>query len=279
VDRYRKGPVFLAGDAAHVHSYTGGQGIATGMQDAFNLAWKLARVGEGAPEALLDTYESERRPQAEAVLHRTDRVTKLFVTSNPAGRLVREWIALPALRSKWLQKRFFGELTQLNVSYRDSPLTLDKVSQWWAPGAARAGDRIPDFLLRTCANGSIGVLDILREGRPVLLIRAAGPNQHNLIEPLLRALLRLGVEPYHVVASDRDLGPARCAADVNGDCARLLGLRSNSLCLIRPDAHIGLRLRPISIAILKEYLGLLCPPARVEAEFSTVSAKGWSRTR
>jgi 2-polyprenyl-6-methoxyphenol hydroxylase-like FAD-dependent oxidoreductase len=69
VNRYRSGPIFLAGDAAHVQSYTGGQGITTGMQDAFNLAWKLARVARGAPDALLDTYKRSvsrrRKPCSE----------------------------------------------------------------------------------------------------------------------------------------------------------------------------------------------------------------------
>ena len=72
VDRMRDQRVFLAGDAAHIHSPTGGQGITTGMQDAVNLAWKLARVGRGAPIALLDTYDEERLPHAAEVLRETD---------------------------------------------------------------------------------------------------------------------------------------------------------------------------------------------------------------
>src|SRR6202020_2553366 len=68
VDRYRDGQVFLAGDAAHIHSPAGGQGMNTGIQDAYNLGWKLAAVAQGASPALLDSYEAERRPVAASVL-------------------------------------------------------------------------------------------------------------------------------------------------------------------------------------------------------------------
>ena len=78
VDHFRAGRVFVAGDAAHIHSPTGGHGITTGVQDAANLAWKLARVLRGAPESLLDTYEAERLPKAKEVLAETDRTTTLF---------------------------------------------------------------------------------------------------------------------------------------------------------------------------------------------------------
>jgi 2-polyprenyl-6-methoxyphenol hydroxylase-like FAD-dependent oxidoreductase len=71
VDRYRAGRIFLAGDAAHVHSAAGGQGLNTGVQDAYNLGWKLAQVLGGAPDALLDTYQAERLPVAEGVLTTT----------------------------------------------------------------------------------------------------------------------------------------------------------------------------------------------------------------
>src|SRR6476646_3759854 len=73
-DRFRVGRVFLAGDAAHIHPPTGGQGLNTSVQDAYNLGWKLAAVLDGAPESLLSTYEKERRPIAEAVLGLSERL-------------------------------------------------------------------------------------------------------------------------------------------------------------------------------------------------------------
>ncbi|HLJ45060.1 MAG TPA: FAD-dependent monooxygenase [Bryobacteraceae bacterium] len=175
VDRYRDGRIFLAGDAAHIHSYTGGQGIATGVQDAFNLAWKLARVAGGAPEALLDTYEEERRLQAEMVLRQTDRVTSLLISTTPWKRRLREWIVLPTLRSAWFQRRFFGKFTQLNVRYRQSLLSQ----------GPRSGERAPDLAL---PEGTL--FEKLRAGKPLILLGA------NVGSPaLLAALMRLNLLP------------------------------------------------------------------------------------
>lgn len=120
VDRYRTGRVFLAGDAAHIHSPAGGQGLNTSVQDAYNLGWKLAHVlRHGAPDALLDTYETERRPLAARIL---DTSTRLLLSGDlRRGR----------------------DLHQLDIGYPDSPLSHDLRTT--APeGALRAGDRAPD---------------------------------------------------------------------------------------------------------------------------------------
>ncbi|MEV7977302.1 FAD-dependent monooxygenase [Streptomyces sp. NPDC086519] len=116
-DRFRVGRVFLAGDAAHVHSPAGGQGLNTSVQDAYNLGWKLAAVlTDRAPEALLDTYEEERRPNAAAMLGLSTRVHH--------GEVRR------------------GEATvQLGIGYRESSLTEETRAN---PGPVQAGDRAPD---------------------------------------------------------------------------------------------------------------------------------------
>ena len=122
VNRYRVGRVFLAGDAAHVHPPAGGQGLNTGVQDAYNLGWKLAQVMRGGPDSLLDSYESERLPVAAAVLGLTKH-----------------------LHQKRSLKR--GALTdQLGLHYRDSSLSSGK-----ALGNLHPGDRMPDIPL---ADGS-----------------------------------------------------------------------------------------------------------------------------
>ncbi|MCA1731123.1 MAG: FAD-dependent monooxygenase [Actinobacteria bacterium] len=88
--RFREGAVFLAGDAAHVHSPAGGQGMNTGIQDAANLAWKLALVlGGQAPDSLLDSYERERRPVAREVVSTADRLTRLATMRAPLARRLR----------------------------------------------------------------------------------------------------------------------------------------------------------------------------------------------
>ncbi|MGW4909682.1 FAD-dependent monooxygenase [Streptomyces sp. NPDC004270] len=116
-DRFRVGRVFLAGDAAHVHSPAGGQGLNTSVQDAYNLGWKLAAVLAGdAPDTLLDTYEEERRANAAAMLNLSTDVHR--------GEVRR------------------GEATvQLGIGYRESSLTAETRAD---PGPVRAGDRAPD---------------------------------------------------------------------------------------------------------------------------------------
>ncbi len=116
-DRYRCGRVFLAGDAAHVHSPVGGQGMNTGIQDAVNLAWKLAAVWWGAPEALLDTYEAERRPVAAHVLQQTRRSAVVVSSRSAAVRAARAVVLPTVTRVAPLRRRVLSELTMLSVSY------------------------------------------------------------------------------------------------------------------------------------------------------------------
>ncbi|MET0132506.1 MAG: FAD-dependent monooxygenase [Kibdelosporangium sp.] len=123
--RYRVGRVFLAGDAAHVHPPTGGQGMNTGVQDAYNLGWKLGAVLRGAPEALLDSYEQERLPVAAHVLGLSDRLLGQAV--NGTGD--------PAALRRGLEER------QLGITYREGPLAVDDRAE---RGAVVAGDRAPD---------------------------------------------------------------------------------------------------------------------------------------
>jgi 2-polyprenyl-6-methoxyphenol hydroxylase-like FAD-dependent oxidoreductase len=132
VERYRIGRVFLAGDAAHVYSPAGGQGMTTGVQDAYNLAWKLAAVLGGAPDSLLDTYEAERRPIAQRALidsgHRFEEV--LTTTENPHSDPRQMWKTVINRRT-----------SQLGITYRGGPL---------APETALAQPRwCPATVLRT----------------------------------------------------------------------------------------------------------------------------------
>ncbi|MFF3275801.1 FAD-dependent monooxygenase [Streptomyces chrestomyceticus] len=119
-DRFRAGRVFLAGDAAHVHSPAGGQGLNTSVQDAYNLGWKLGQViRHGAPDALLDSYEAERRPVAEGILATSTRLHR-------SGDMRRG-----------------SDLHQMGVGYPDGPLATERRTGL-ADGALRAGNRAPD---------------------------------------------------------------------------------------------------------------------------------------
>ncbi|MBW4329666.1 FAD-dependent monooxygenase, partial [Stakelama sp. CBK3Z-3] len=152
-ERYRVGRVFLAGDAAHIHPPTGGQGLNTSVQDAYNLGWKLAAILDGGPAALLDTYEEERRPVAAEMLGLSTRL-------------------LDEARKGAMQRN--REVRQLDLGYRGSSLALPG-----SIGTARvqAGDRAPDAPCRGQAGQPTRLFDLFRgphwtvlgydvEGRP-----------------------------------------------------------------------------------------------------------------
>jgi 4,5-epoxidase len=135
-DDYRRGRVLIAGDAAHVHSPFGGQGMNTGIGDAENVAWKLAMVARGlADDSLLDSYSAERRPVAGDVLDSTTFTTKLLLSGRPVVRAVRDRIVLPVLASDPAQARLLAKASQLGVSYRRGPLG----------GRGGVGDRVPNL--------------------------------------------------------------------------------------------------------------------------------------
>ena len=150
VDRYRAGRVFLAGDAAHIHSPAGGQGMNTGIQDAHNLAWKLAA---GTP-ALLDSYEAERRPVALGVL----------ALSN--ARLAQ------TIEQKTTPIRGDASTRQLGINYRGSALASDDRDE---TATLRAGDRAPDATGLSTADGDRRLFDLTRGGHWTLLSFADAP--------------------------------------------------------------------------------------------------------
>lgn len=290
VDRFRAGRVFLAGDAAHIHSPTGGQGITTCLQDAANLSWKLARVLQGAPDALLDTYQEERLPRAREVLNETDRLTRVFFAPNPLLRLLRDRLLFPLMRLPALQKRMFAKLAQLHVHYRGSVLSRHQVhrrrSAFWRGGlrngpsrTLRAGDRAPDVcFMRTGLQTSITLFQLLEEVRPLLLLGPdIDPRDEKRIQALLEGRERLDIK-VRLLAGDAEgdsglNGPS--LHDHFGDFRRLYGLSGDFLCLIRPDGHLGLVQRPLDLDALRDYLLLICPRECVEEVLPPGGPASW----
>ncbi|MEU1921030.1 FAD-dependent monooxygenase [Streptomyces albogriseolus] len=130
-DHYRKGRIFLAGDAAHIHSPVGGQGLNTGVQDAHNLLWKVAaarRMDTAQADALLDSYEAERRPVARTMVRGTARATRILTTRKGVPRALLGLIAPTVLSRPSVQARFGRGVGMLDIAYRDSSSS---------PGAAR----------------------------------------------------------------------------------------------------------------------------------------------
>lgn len=214
VDRFRCGRVFLAGDAAHLHSPSGGQGIVTGMQDATNLVFKLGQVLQhGAPDALLDTYHEERHPAACRVLDTTDRNTRMLFAEGAAAKWFRNHVFMPVFDWPPVQQHILGRLSQLQVHYRDA--SLAHATSCWRAFGVKPGERAPDVVLRA-GERSTTLFALLGRGRVVALLGRANP-------ALEASLTRLGmvVHPLAGVVA-----------------RRLYGGSESELCLIRPDGFV-----------------------------------------
>ncbi len=266
VDRYRAGRVLLAGDAAHAHSPTGGQGIVTGIQDATNLAWKLARVIKGAPESLLDTYEEERLPNAREVLKETDRTTTVLLAPTMKTRLFRDLLLLPVMRNGWVQKKMFAKLSQLHVNYRESRLSQENRRRWFARAALRPGDRTPDVAFRRCASGEITTMFELLEPMTMIAIIRCKRCTESPVAMLARELSVALINPFVLTSDESETqnDETERLIDVYDDFRKLYGLTGDFLCLIRPDGHLGLIQQPINKGALREYLALISAARRSE---------------
>ena len=140
VSDYGRGPVFLAGDAAHIHSPAGGQGMNTGMQDAINLAWKLAMVSKGSGgRSLLDSYSPERSAVGDMVLRNATRLTDMATLSNPAAQAVRNLAMRFVMGLHTMRDRMVTQMSETGIAYGDSPLS---VGVGHAPHGLAAGERL-----------------------------------------------------------------------------------------------------------------------------------------
>ncbi|MEJ2864106.1 FAD-dependent monooxygenase [Actinomycetospora flava] len=239
-DRYSDGRVFIAGDAAHIHPPTGGQGMNTGIQDAVNLAWKLALVLDGvAAPGLLESYHVERHPVGEEVVGRTTRHAREgFDAEEPAAMLRRE--------------------AQLLVNYSDSPIVA---SVGETLGVA-PGDRAPDArgLRRPAVTDPIRLHAVLAATEHALLVYVDDVAQiaevnaarvHAATVPLpLRVHVVVGPDLGAVLA---DAGEP-CLVDSVGDLAAVYGMGGGDAVLVRPDGYVGWTARPIVTAEFAAYL-------------------------
>ncbi|MFI8103192.1 FAD-dependent monooxygenase [Streptomyces sp. NPDC086023] len=244
VDRYGSGRVFVAGDAAHIHPPTGGQGMNTGIQDAYNLAWKLAlAVGGDAHPGLTASYDAERRPVGEEVVGRTVRNARQqeqAAPDDPAAALLRE--------------------AQLLVGYRDGPLTLPAADG--GPGP-RPGDRAPDCAGLTTGPAAfpLRLYDVLRGREHVLLVYADGPDAGAALDRFAAetaALTDGRLELCGVLGADAGpYGGDRLPVyrDAEGAFARLYGAGGRPTAFaVRPDGYLGARISPPARGPLAEYL-------------------------
>jgi 2-polyprenyl-6-methoxyphenol hydroxylase-like FAD-dependent oxidoreductase len=261
-DRYQRGRIFLAGDAAHVHSPAGAQGMNTGIQDAWNLGWKLALVGRGvAEEALLDSYDAERRPVGRLVVRFSDRAFTAVTSTNPLVRALRTRLVprvLPlALRFDRGVASGFRTVAQLNISYRHSPAVQE--GRPALRRGPRAGDRLPDApIARDGERCWLG--EALAEPRFHLLLCGPVGDWH---PSQLAALRHRHPDILAIHHLTREATPG-ALHDLDGRAFARLGVDGTAQYLVRPDGHIGYRCGGDDLAGLQRHLSrwLPNPPRR-----------------
>lgn len=277
VEHYRRGRVFLAGDAAHIHSPVGGQGMNTGIQDACNLAWKLALVARGrAPDRLLDSYEQERHPLGRRLLQATGAMSRAVLVRQPMLQTLRDLTARVASNVGVVQDKIRGAMSEVSIHYRGSPIVADerpaglraKLAPWLAEAAPRAGDRAPDAAGLLSADGrQLRLFDLLSGTRHVLLMFPAGTEESEIqsAEQQLATVCERFAEliDCHTVLPPTDAeSPGALVGnrlrDSAGELGKALGVTADALVLIRPDGYLGYRAMPADTGKLADYLGTLC---------------------
>jgi 2-polyprenyl-6-methoxyphenol hydroxylase-like FAD-dependent oxidoreductase len=253
---YRRGRVLIAGDAAHLHSPVGGQGMNTGIQDAVNLGWKLDLVAGGAAaDALLDTYEAERLPVARAVVRGTDVVSRLGLVRAPGADRARVF-AIRALARTGLVRRLAARATQLDVAYPRSAI----VARPRAAGLVRPGRRAPDGALVAASGNCVRVHELFRHGGHTLLVFATEPDRTG---PVLALASARGVSAQ--LLGRLPGAGAGALADLEGAVHRSYGVRGDALVLVRPDGHVAAAVPEAGVRAAHGALASLPRTPRAEA--------------
>jgi 2-polyprenyl-6-methoxyphenol hydroxylase-like FAD-dependent oxidoreductase len=280
--RYRDGNVFLAGDAAHIHSPVGAQGMNTGIQDSWNLGWKLALVSRGvANEDILESYNAERWPVGRTLLRATDRVFAGVEKSVTRGscaaalrRLIVRHVIAPALSRRRIRAIAFHYVSQLGIRYANSPVVTEGTPN--LRRGPRAGDRLPDARVRRGPQDAYLQEELLR---PCMMLLLCGPLEgwnsdrlHDLAREF-EGVLRLahlanvgfmtdvgrGFTPRQAGREGPPYGHETDSSqatlvDEDGTALAMLGVDSTAQYLIRPDGHVAFRCAGTDLAGVGGYL-------------------------
>ncbi|QBD76327.1 3-(3-hydroxyphenyl)propionate hydroxylase [Ktedonosporobacter rubrisoli] len=236
VEQYRHGRIFLAGDAAHVHSGAGGQGMNTGIGDAYNLGWKLAAVLHGAPEDLLESYHAERFPVAQGVLASTTSFHEKLTRPNSGN--TQNFIKASLSKD--------ADLSQLGITYRGGPLACDIDD---ATGI-RAGDRAPDSPFIFASNGQRGRLFELFRGTHFTLLTFADGPVLQLADRYKDIVHTYNISRGVNVSTSSD----HALLDIDGYAYHFYGIRRDAVILVRPDGYIGLTAGGFEVQPINAYL-------------------------
>ena len=261
VNRYDRGRVFVAGDAAHIHSPAGGQGMNTGLQDAANLAWKLAAVlRAGAAPDLLDTYDTERRPVGAQVVATSDRMFSAAAGKRGWEATVRDWIAGPASaaisRLKPIQHKAFRTLAELDLHYGPSLYLEDAAPALGDHGGPGVGHRAPNAAVARhrdvfdlTAGYGFTVLALSRKPLELDEAHRAADALDTLsadgsVKAHLVSRLAVGTDPRVVFVSSSEVFEAY----------GLKGEDAQAIYVVRPDGYVAWRTDGLDVAGCRRFL-------------------------
>ena len=263
VETYQVGKVFLAGDAAHVHSPLGGQGMNTGMHDAYNLGWKMALVAQGhMNEKLLTTYQDERFPIGQRLVKATSMGTKMITQRQPLVAALRKQAAKVLTQLPVLKHKARDTLTEVNIHYRGGPLSKEPEAcprAWRFKKGIRAGERAPDA--RVLVGGEESRLMSFLTGARFHLLVFGGEEEDcwSVFEPLVKAardsfaafvqIVWIGVDESLPPLQDGEVHLVDHTEELHHDYAAT----EPSIYLLRPDAYVAYRSQSLKPGELEDY--------------------------
>jgi hypothetical protein len=246
---FQQNRCFLVGDAAHIHSPVGAQGMNTGLQDAYNLAWKLALVIEKkAKESLLDTYTSERAGIAKKVIRSTDNVFNLVTSQHLLIKLFRVYavpfilklILKPLEKQKVIRHFFFRKISEIGIQYRKSPLSHRATLGNFPSHAPKPGDRLP-YIQYNEGGQMVNTHEKLNGTGFHLFVFAKGKSPYELISVAENYTSLLSIETIPYSTETKYL-------------YEILGIENSGCYLIRPDMYIAYRSVNPEAEHFKKYL-------------------------
>jgi 2-polyprenyl-6-methoxyphenol hydroxylase-like FAD-dependent oxidoreductase len=247
-EKFSLGRCFLIGDAAHIHSPVGGQGMNTGLQDAYNLSWKLAGViNKNLNPAVLNTYAAERMPVARDLLNTTDRAFKLIMSTSVWANLFKKWVMPTLLNRAWksdkLKQEFFKRVSQINISYPNSSLSLHLSLL----RTIKAGERLP--YMKVFDEKKLQETDLHAWcSKPGFTLITIGPLQELYVFSLAKWITQNyngWLNFFHLPPSVKNQRVFDAFEIKEGQ---------NKAIIVRPDMHIGLLNDVVDLEMMNNYL-------------------------
>ncbi len=253
VRQMRHGSILLAGDAVHVHSPAGGQGMNTGIQDAYNLAWKLALVIKGkAKSLLLDSYFDERYPIVKEIVNQTDHYTKMALYDRAfLKKLLRFEMKMKKDQGQF-SKKLMEQLTQLNIQYRNSPIIdYENVSK----KSVQQGKRAPDVVI----DNTTRLYDYLRNTKHnILLFTGLTSGKDKLIKMIeLQKLINQSYSDIiktHIVMPEKLFDVENLILDLQAVIHKHYQIKHASIYILRPDNYIAYYSKKFDFNLIENFL-------------------------